>query len=595
MKKIHSKKTKHINTRMLFSYLSVIVLFAILLAVVISVIFTTQWKKEMNHVIEQKIDLVENDVNKKVGEVRNLHVSLLNNEKIQTFMKQAETGEITLSDRVDIFEWMQKYKENNANIISCLVTDNRGEILDSRSNNIIYTGLTRENKSFDEMMKSKRISYFSVPSTFPVRLTKPTYQDKNTVTYYGRYYNSEDYIANGYLVINLKKSGLFHTMDKICENTFENAFIVNEKDDIIYQHKDVSNDVLEQIKNTTINEDECEEIFLQGEKYFLYYRTMDDYPDWKFYGVLSYREMIEPMKQIYIILSVITGSMLLIVAWISFRIAGGITKPILQILEAMKMLGHGNFPEPIKVRSQDEMRELARGFNAMVFDIHNLQDAIILEQEKQKEVEVSMMKSKLDLLQSQINPHFIHNTLNTMRYMAQIEGNEKLVHTIVAFNTLLRTSMNTGKEFITVSEEIDNMNHYLDIQKQRYDAQVHVECYVFDDVNFAVLPKLILQPLVENSLFHGIIPKGEGTIKIIFRKQEHFLSISVSDDGIGIPEEKQEHILEEKKNSQRGYNNIGLANVNERLVLYYGEDSKLRILSSEEFGTFICFNIPFEE
>lgn len=165
---------------------------------------------------------------------------------------------------------------------------------------------------------------------------------------------------------------------------------------------------------------------------------------------------------------------------------------------------------------------------------------------------------------------------------------------IVAFNTLLRTSMSNGNDFITVTEEIDNMNHYLEIQKQRYDSKISIQCYVLDDMDFVMIPKLILQPLVENSLFHGIIPKGEGTILISFSRQGSYLLVSVSDNGVGIPQEKQKTILQKKDHSQRGYTNIGLPNVNERLKMYYGQDCQLHILSSSEFGTFISFLVPIE-
>ncbi len=580
---------------MLLYYLSVIVIFAFLLAGVISMIYTMQWKKEMSQVVLQKMDLIENYANKQIGEVRNIHETMLENSKIQNFMNAVKAGEETSADREDVFQWMQQYKEKNANIISCLLINNQGRILDTRSENSIYVGLIEGNEYYSEAVSSKRMSYFSVPATFPLQKTNPTYEDKNTVTYYGRYYDNENYETTGYLILNWKKSGLFDHINEVCGSTFEHAFILNDMGKIVYQYDEIPEQVYKSIADKKNRGDGTKDVVLLGDRYLLCYRTIDDYPDWKFYGLISYEKMETPLRKVYVTLVFITLGMLLLVAWISFGIADGITKPIYHILKAMKQMGRGEFPEPVKVTSEDEMRELASGFNAMVYNIHDLQEKIIQDQNKQKETEVSMIKSKLDLLQSQINPHFIHNTLNTMKYMAQIEGNDKLVQTIIAFNTLLRSSMNTGKEFITVSEEIDNINHYLDIQKQRYDAEVRVECFVFDDVDLALIPKLILQPLVENSLFHGIVPKGKGTIKIIFRKEGSKLSISVSDDGVGIASKKQEHILEEKENSQRGYNNIGLTNVNERLNLYYGKESKLLILSSAEYGTFISFRIPFEE
>ena len=155
--------------------------------------------------------------------------------------------------------------------------------------------------------------------------------------------------------------------------------------------------------------------------------------------------------------------------------------------------------------------------------------------------------------------------------------------------------MTTDKDYISVSEEVDNIFNYMKIQKQRYDADVKIRFIILDDTDNAMIPKLIMQPLVENSLFHGIIPKGGGTVIITTAREGGWVKVSVSDDGVGIPQEIQGNILKEKKNSKRGYTNIGLANVNERLHLYYGEESRLTILSSKEFGTFISFMIPYKE
>lgn len=583
---------KSLNIRMLLSYMSVIVLLAIMLAGVISTIYAMQWKKEMNSVVLQKLDLIDIYVNKQIDQIRNMHETFLSNQELQDIVTKAHYGEISFEEKQAVYKRMQQYREKNANIMSCLIVDTNGEILDTRGENKIYDSLLSKNDDFDEMITSKKMSLISAPSTFPLQMRDPEYQEKNTITYYGKYYEKANYDTTGYILINWKKSDVFGEANKVADSTFMTSCVLDRSNRVIYQQNPVAEAMLDHITGRKYENTGSYSIKINGQGHLLFIKTIKEYPEWRFIGLISLEQMNKPLTNVYVVLVVITVGMLFVVAVISSRIAQGITKPIYLIIEAMKKLGQGSYPEPIAVSSEDEMKKLVTGFNSMVLDIHNLQDNIKAERNKQSELEIAMMKSKLDLLQGQINPHFIHNTLNTMKYMAQKEGNKQLVHTIVAFNTLIRTSMNTGNDFITVSEEIENLNHYLEIQKQRYDTEIKIECYVFDDMDLVLLPKLILQPLVENSLFHGIIPKGSGMIKIVFRRDKKHLFISVSDNGVGIPADKQKNILQEHKNSKLGYNNIGLVNVNQRLVIYYGESSHLEILSSTAFGTFISFRIP---
>lgn len=592
-KRMPGKVSRHLNVRMTIYYSLVIALFTICLTAAISTILVNKWKSEMSRVVDQKVDLINNQISQEIKRVEKVHFSLVNDPDIQSYMKKAASGEgLTEEEKEGLTQEFQKIKQNHADIISALPANGNGEIIDDRSTNTMYGKLTGSDEFFG-FLSSQKLRHLSRPNTFPLEIQSPSMQEKGTVTYYGRYYDTDTYDTLGYILVNWKKSSLFGNSASICENTFQQSFIVDQNDEWIYEQTEDKDDQI--LYELARNNGDTGRITLNGEKYLLYRQNIGAYPEWKFIGLISYRGINQNLEQIYFVMLLIALAMFVVVVLVSFRISKGVTRPIQHVLHAMEQLGKGGEPEPLTTDTQDEMQTLVNGFNTMASDIQTMKDQIIRDEEEKKDYEVAVMKSRLNLLQSQINPHFIHNTLNTLKYMAQKEGNYKLADTVTAFNMLLRTSMTTDKDYISVAEEAVNIENYMKIQEQRYDAEVKIEFVILDNTDNAMIPKLILQPLVENSLFHGIIPKGGGHISIAVSREGQWVKVSVSDDGVGIPEEIQHHILEEKKNSKRGYTNIGLANVNERLHLYYGKDSGLTILSSKEFGTFISFMIPYEE
>ena len=587
------KASRHINVRMTVYYSLVIALFTICLTAAISTILVSKWKDEMSKVVDQKVDLINNQISQEIKRLEKVHFSMVNNTVIQDYMKkELSGGGLNEEEQEALTREFQKVKQSHADIISALPANVDGDIMDNRSTNTMYGSLTGS-REFSQFKNTQKLRHLSEPNTFPLEIQNPSLQEKGTGTSYGRYYDNETYETLGYILVNWKKSSLFGDSGIICENTFQESFIADQNGACIYEKKEAGQQetLYQQMEGKLQNG----KVTIDGERYLVYQQSISAYPEWKFTGLISYKGINRNLWQIYLVMFCIAVVMFLIVVMVSFRISKGITRPIQDVLGAMEQLGKGGEPKPLEASTKDEIQVLVNGFNTMSSDIQNLKKQIIRDEEEKKDYEVAVMKSRLNLLQSQINPHFIHNTLNTLKYMAQKEENGELADTITAFNMLLRTSMTTDKDYISVSEEVDNIFNYMKIQKQRYDADVKIRFIILDDTDNAMIPKLIMQPLVENSLFHGIMPKGGGTVIITTAREGGWVKVSVSDDGVGIPQEIQGNILKEKKNSKRGYTNIGLANVNERLHLYYGEESRLTILSSKEFGTFISFMIPYKE
>ena len=329
--------------------------------------------------------------------------------------------------------------------------------------------------------------------------------------------------------------------------------------------------------------------------YLVFRSTSKIYSAWTLVGLYDRSILLRDiLKQISPLLLVFLVTILAVIM-LSVQNARRITRPIEELSGSMQRVEQGEYPAPLSVGRHDEVGTLLEGYNHMVGALQQLHKNLVEEQNEKREIEVASLNTRLQLLQSQINPHFIYNTLNTMNYMAQEAGNDELAGLIYSFSSLLRSSISTDSDFVPVHTEIDSVRYYLEIQSHRY-ADVRINCvYAIDpETENLLLPRMILQPVVENSLIHGILPSesGEGTIRIRCSLRDGFLYVHISDNGIGIPPEKLEKIRTGELKVSNGYNHIGLNNVRERLEILYRQDCRFEMMSSEGKGTVISFRMP---
>lgn len=238
----------------------------------------------------------------------------------------------------------------------------------------------------------------------------------------------------------------------------------------------------------------------------------------------------------------------------------------------------------------DEITELGMSFNIMIGKIKELLDSKIKEQENLK-------KADLRALQAQINPHFLYNTLDTIIWMAESKKTRQVVEIVSALSNFFRISLSKGADWITISEELERTKSYLIIQKMRYQDIMDFEIEVDDDVSTNTVLKLILQPLVENALYHGIKNKRQGGTIIVRakRKGEKEILFEVEDNGIGFTAEKLAQLqaeLNDDSGDIKMESGFGIGNVNKRIRLYYGEQYGLSVRSEYNTGTCVTLVIP---
>lgn len=278
-----------------------------------------------------------------------------------------------------------------------------------------------------------------------------------------------------------------------------------------------------------------------------------------------------------------------LVAILSYYIPLSISKPVTELTQVADQVSNGD----LSVRANPEAYQggeavvLGRSLNSMIDKVNSLLQTVTEEQ-------ISLRNAELALLQAQINPHFLYNTLDAIVWLAEAGQNKQVVTMVESLSEFFRTSLSQGKDVVLLSEDITHATSYLKIQKMRYQDILSYDIDVSKEVLRASIPKITIQPIVENALYHGIKNKrGGGTIRIRAFEEKETCVIEISDDGIGMDAKRLEAVQRGMMSSKPGESDIyGLFNVNERIRLKFGERYGLSIQSEYEKGTTVRITLP---
>jgi two-component system, sensor histidine kinase YesM len=320
---------------------------------------------------------------------------------------------------------------------------------------------------------------------------------------------------------------------------------------------------------------------VKGEDYEILARR-SAYTGWRTVGVFSRTEVFHEADFVRASALVIGGITVAMALVLSFLLASSVARPVVELENLMARAETGDFSARFEGDVADEVGRLGRSYNAMISEIRNLIDLVYEEQHDKREAE-------LHILQEQIKPHFLYNTLETIRYLARRRGATDVEDMVVALTKLFRIGLSRGAETIALRDELDHAASYLFIQNTRYAGKFRYSIEADEGVLARPVLRLIVQPLVENAIYHGIKEKrGEGSIRIRARESEGLLVLSVEDDGVGMDEERQaslREIIAGTRPSPGGSESFGVYNVNERLRLSFGLEYGVRFESAKGQGT----------
>lgn len=311
---------------------------------------------------------------------------------------------------------------------------------------------------------------------------------------------------------------------------------------------------------------------------------------WLLYSITPTSDMYAETSRLT---KLIVSMMLLSCALIAMMIIGmnrWLVRPVLDLSSGMNALRNGDMTVRVRTRRRDEIGELCDGFNETVRALDESMEHIRQDEEKKRRLETRM-------LQSQINPHFIRNAMNTVRWMADLKGATGISRYLTAFSSLIDYCF-TGEDVrVALGDELQYLEKYIYIQQIRYQNLFEYRADVPPELMNAMIPRLLLQPIVENSVLHGVTAKATpGSIVVIAEREGGDILIRVWDDGIGMDAERVEQIMDGSEvRSGRGGTHIGIHNVHERLRLNYGDAYGLDIQSESGRYTQVTLRLPYEE
>lgn len=325
---------------------------------------------------------------------------------------------------------------------------------------------------------------------------------------------------------------------------------------------------------------------LEDKGQLVVYQTLDQ-ADWKIVGVIPRSALTESVSYIKILMIMlvavaVAGSMV-----VAELVAESVTRPVHTLVDAMEQVYGGNLEVSVETERTDEIGILYKSFNHMTGEMKRLIDTIYREQEK-------LRREELKALQAQINPHFLYNTLDSIIWSLRMRQVDESIDMLAALTDFFKISLSKGKDIITIEEEVKHISSYLSIQHRRYREKFDYDINVDPALLGCRTPKLILQPMVENAIYHGLKPKeGTGYLYIHIFAEGSDILMRVEDTGMGIPGERVEMLNRELatiSSDQQG-TGYGVRNVNDKIKIVFGKSCGVEIRSEEGEGTIVTMRI----
>lgn len=537
---------------------------------------------------EKNIEKIQEDLEEFFGSIEKTFDNISTSYDINMYYSGKNSSS---ADKFIAMHNMQKSFQNafesKLSGTTVLLVSKEGEI--SVNNNDVLTKEWKEikqNEVFNEARKNNRkLCYSYVDEGF-------TYATKSSSIILGvkalRDMNNKLY---GYGVILIPDSEL-DNFYRYGENQYNSISIIDSNGMIVsstdkYQIGETDTE-LQKITNEMLEKEITVEKMEKNAKTNMVLCKKIPYVNYSLCFTVDANEAIESLYNISTLMwyiAIITGAVLLVIYILIRRTMS----PLRQLGRKMSYVAKGDFNQYAEVTGDGEIQELAKSYNRMLHDINHYVDSIIEIQKQKRQAEIHA-------LQMQINPHYIYNTLTSIKWLIMQGDTVKSTKAIDAFIKLLRSTISKSDEYISVEEEIENLKNYMYINEIRYGEKIKTEFFIsINEPDQLMIPKMILQPFIENAFFHGF-PEGQnGEIFVCVREKAEKLIVEIIDNGVGM-DERQVNELENGKSSRKSehFTGIGINNIRDRLKLIYENQYELKIKSSLGEGTTVTVVLPIQ-
>jgi len=543
------------------------------------------------------LQLVMKNIENNMENIKNLAKWCSNNTQISSYVSNAPQH-VSSVEAINTYRRLQEELRNSraSNYIGRLIISNPNNALlqnlDNASEGFLSDGETsRDLPYFEELVQAKYFKW--------IGLKKDPFQSKGNsliIPIIRPVYSSFDSSVDGWVYISVNSSIITNYLEDYTQESDSELYVVIS--DIIYLYKDKE---LKEISPefSIVKEDTAE--YNKDIKYYTIKdkngvsRTIVCYASnlngWYIAQSISNEQLIVQKDAYFPLFSFIIGLLLSLGVILTYTFNKMINKPIRKINKKIFEISAGDFSKNHSIESSDEIGTIGKGINILSQDVLNLIESRVADEKQKKELEFRV-------LQSQINPHFLYNTLNSIKWMATIQNASGIPEMTTSLARLLRNIAKGTSQIITIKDELDLLKDYITIQQYRYGGTITVNHNIMsEDLYDCHIIKFTLQPILENAIFHGIEPKAtEGIIDINIKNiDNNKISIEIIDNGVGMSEDKIKEILTSKETtSKTSFNNIGISNVNERIKLTFGNEYGLNINSKLNEYTNMIITIPYQ-
>ena len=583
MKKNLLMRFRSVRTSIVVSF-GALVAFALFTYFIISLQYTQSTVLENStEYTSQLIGQVNNDIDSYISYMENISFIVANNSDVRDYLftenlTPERSGQ--LQERiVTLFQTVSDTREDITNI--ALLPDRREPLInDGRAELNPYTDIAE----LEWYQKALAAEGQAVISTSHVQNAIAGKYDW-VVTLSRSITNKASPGVQGVFFVDLNYNSISDLCERISLGDRGYIYILDENGGIVYhpQQQLIYSGMKDELISEVMDTDTPSFLTDDGR---LYTVSRSEATGWIVVGVSYVSELMAGADEARVTYLLVAMVLLAVAMLLAFVLSDKITRPIKSLELSMKEVEKGNFSHvALEVRENNEIGRLSRNFNTMTREIQNLMEQSEKEQQAKR-------KYELKVLQSQINPHFLYNTLDSIIWMAEWGKNQEVVKMTSSLARLLRRSISNEQEVVTIEEEIDYTEAYLTIQKMRYQDKLEYEIEVDPDIRKEETVKLVLQPVVENAIYHGIKYKeGKGLIQIRGFREEGSIILRVQDDGRGMDQDTLEHIFEKHVRDTKS-NGVGLQNVHERIRLYYGTAYGLSFESEPGKGTTVRIRLP---
>ena len=482
------------------------------------------------------------------------------------------------------------YEANKDYLISITLFSEYGEIIESYPLEQLKVNIDpRENDWFKNARNKKENLHFSTPHVQNL-FYDPNYKYTWVVSLSRAVeITKSGNISSGVLLVDMNFSGI----EQICKNVelSKNGYVylIDRDGEIIYHPRQqliYSNLINENNYEAAKYEDGNHIENFDGNKRLITVKTVG-YTGWKLVAISPMSDITADYNEFRVFAIFIMLFAIFTLISINMFVSSRIANPIRALEKSVKELEDGVGKFNIPEKGSYEIQHLGKAIKSMIKQMNQLMDNVMKEQESKR-------KSELNALQAQINPHFLYNTLDSIIWMIENENYDGAVIMVTALARFFRISLSKGKNVITVKDELEHARNYLTIQNIRYKNKFTYNIEAEEDTLNLTSIKLIIQPLIENAIYHGMeYMSGDGDILVKSYKKENDLYIDIIDNGLGMPQEVADRLLTNNvSNHQKKGSGIGLRNVHERIKLYFGDEYGLEVYSEPDEGTTIRIHMP---